>query len=91
MRDKRGINVHMKIDDTTAVYYVNQMGGTHSRKLMEITAQMWNWSLERDITLSTEHIPGKQNVAADQESRMRRDSSEWKLDPTIVHQIMGLL
>ena len=31
----------------TAVYYINWMGGTHSKQLMQITSQMWNWSLDR--------------------------------------------
>ena len=75
----------LKIDNMTAVHYINRMGGTHSKKLMEITSQIWNWSLRRRIFLSAEHLPGVQNVDAD------LDSSEWKLDPSIFQQIMQIL
>ena len=88
---RKGIHVLLKIDNMTAVYYINRMGGTHSKKLMEITAQVWNWSLERKIFLSAEHIPGIQNVDADRESRRKGDSSEWKLDPAIFQQVMQIL
>ena len=75
-------------DNTTAVYYIN---GTHSRKLMELTSQMWEWSLERKIFLLAEHLPGKLNIIADRESRMMGDSSEGNLDPAVFHQIMKVI
>ena len=71
--------------------YINRMGGTHSRKLMELTSQMWELSLEREIFLSAEYLPGKLNIIADRESRMMGDSSEWKLDPVVFHQIMKVI
>lgn len=40
-KDKTGIHVCLRLDNLTAVYYINKMGGTHSRELMEITAQVW--------------------------------------------------
>ena len=46
-KDKTGIHVCLKIDNLTAVYHINKMGGTHSRGLMEITAQIWEWSIQR--------------------------------------------
>ena len=75
----------------TAVYYINWMGGTHSKKLMEVTSQIWDWSLDRKIILAAKHLPGVQNVDADRESRSELDSSEWKLDPAIFHRIMRIL
>ena len=89
--NREGIHVLLKIDNMTAVYYINRMGGTHSKKLMEITSQIWNWSLDRKIFLSAKHLPGIQNVDADQESRRKQDSSEWKLDPSTFRQIMQIL
>ena len=90
-RDKTGIHVRLKIDDLTAVYYINKMGSTHSRGLMEITAQIWEWSIQRNIVISAEHLPGRLNTTADQESRLKGDSSEWKLDPVVFCQIMEAL
>ena len=90
-KDKTGIHVRLKIDNLTAVYYINKMGGTHSRGLMEITAQIWEWSIQRNIVISAEHLPGKLNTTADQESRLKGDSSEWMLDPVVFRQIMEAL
>ena len=90
-KDKTGIHVRLRLDNLTAVYYINKMGGTHSRELMEITAQVWEWSIPRNIMISAEHLPGKLNTTADHESRLKGDSSEWMLDPAVFHQIMEAL
>ena len=41
--------------------------------------------------ISAEHLPGKLNTMADQESRLKGDSSEWMLDPVMFRQIMEAL
>lgn len=68
--------------ETTAVCYINNMGGTHSQKLVEIASQMWEWSLKKETLLSA-HLPGRLNYEADQESRRKTNSSKWMLDPAI--------
>ena len=88
-KDKTGIHVRLRLDNLTAVYYINKMGGTHSRELMEITAQVWEWSIPRNIMISAEHLPGKLNTTVDRESRLKRDSSEWMLDPSSVSSDHG--
>ena len=88
---RRGIHVHLKMDNTTAVFYVNNMGGTHSQVLVDLTSQIWDWAMDRDMTLTAEYLPGRLNVRADHESRLRGDSSEWKLDPRIFRQIMKMV
>ena len=67
-KDKTGIHVCLRTDNLTAVYYINKMGGTHSRELMEITAQVWEQSIHRNIMISAKHLPGKLNTMADHES-----------------------
>ena len=66
--NRTGINVLLKIDNMTAVYYINRMGGTDSKQLMQIISQLWNWNLDRRIVLSAKHLPGVQNVDTDWES-----------------------
>ena len=58
---------------------------------MEITAQIWEWSIQRNTVISAEHLPGKLNTTADWESRLKGDSSEWMLDPLVFCQIMEAL
>ena len=88
VRDQKEIHVRLKVDNTTTVCYINRMGGTHSPQMMQLTHRLWNWSLERRILLSAEHLPGRLNQIADRESRMHGDSSEWKLSPLVFRQIM---
>ena len=79
-KNMRNCHVHLKIDNTAAVAYINKMGGATSRDLCQLALEMWNWCIDRHITISAEHLPGSQNQVADRESRSKGDSSEWALD-----------
>ena len=63
-------NVCVRIDNTTAVSYINNMGGTHSRKCNEIARQIWMLAIDLNINLKATHIPGIVNTEADQASRL---------------------
>ena len=64
VKNKKEIHVRLKVDNTTTVYYNNRMGGTHSQQMMQLAYNLWDWSLERKILLSVEHLPGKLNQVA---------------------------
>ena len=68
-----------KIDNTTAVAYINQ-GGTVSKTLVTLTRDLWMWCLERNIHIQAQHISGVLNYRADTESRTLKDRSDWSLD-----------
>ena len=54
-----------------------------------MTRKIWVWALERNIWLSAAHIPGKENVEADLESRYSPSSkSEWSLKDEFFQIIM---
>ena len=53
--------------------------------------QLWQWCLQRGITLSAEHLPGSSNIIADQESRLLHSSAEWMLNRGIFSWIMEVL
>ena len=84
--NKASIQVKLLMDNTTAIAYINKMGGP-SPILASLVFDIWQWCLQRQIHLSAQHIPGAHNIAADQESRVDRDSSDWKLDPDVFAQI----
>jgi len=68
-------------DNQTAVTYIRNMGGTHSRECNLITREVILWCKERDLSLIISHIPGKLNVNADRSSRHNlHDDTEWSLD-----------
>ena len=87
-RDMRNCHVHLKIDNTAAVTYINRMGGAPSRDLCQLALKMWNWCIDHHITISAEHLPGSLNQTADRESRSKGDSSEWALDMSTFQQLM---
>ena len=86
---KHGHNatILMRLDSVTAVTYINKLGGTHSLPLCQLALTIWNWFIQREIFLLAEHLPGKDNVIADQESRSMKDRCDWMLNPLVFKQI----
>ena len=87
-RDHKDMHIRLMIDNTTAVACINKKG-SNKRKLHVVTRKIWIWALERNIWLSAAHIPGKENVEADFESRYFPSSkSEWSLKDEFFQIIM---
>ena len=80
---------HVKIltDNTTAVSYVNKMGGVKSQKCNEIAKSIWFWAIDHDIWLTAAHIAGKNNCEADVQSRHFNDQVEWQLNKHIFSKL----
>ena len=94
VKDRTGIAVLLQLDNQTAVAYINNMGGTVSPQLTDLTKDLWMWALSKDIVLSAEHIPGTTNCIADAESRTLTDRTDWKLHPQLfkmINQMWGPL
>ena len=84
-------HIRVMTNNTTAVAYVRNMGGSHSLPCNDIARQIWEWCIPRHIWLSISHIPGEINVIADQASRVFDDSTEWKLDLDVFNRIVNIL
>jgi hypothetical protein len=69
----------LRMDNCTAVSYINHLGGTRSLTLTEHAKDLWTWCLQRGIMLSAECLPGSLNTAADTEFRTLQSSGEWSL------------
>ncbi|XP_028404044.1 uncharacterized protein LOC114526666 [Dendronephthya gigantea] len=76
------VRLHIRImcDNTSAVSILNHMGTSHSDPCNELTKLIWEWCIHRKIWISTVHIPGKNNIVADIESRRDKKESEWMLN-----------
>ena len=72
-------HVKTMIDDTTAVSYINSIGG-RSLNCNQITRELWVWCANHGIWLSAAHIPERENVLVDKESRETHSDTEWKLN-----------
>ena len=85
------ITILLKIDNTTAVTYINRMGETASPTLSQLTKDLWLWCMGRNFLLQVQHLTGALNSIADRELRTWSDRSEWKLNPILFQKINLLL
>ena len=76
----RDAHILIRVDNTTAVAYLNNMGGTRSAPCNDMALQIWDWCSDRNIWITAAHLPGCQNVEADFMSRKFNDNIEWMLD-----------
>ena len=74
----------------TAVTYINNMGGTKSCICNLIANEIWNWSIDRNIWLSAEHLPGSKNVLADEQSRAFDDTTEWMIHKCVFLELVKI-
>lgn len=79
------LSVRLMLDNSTAVHYINNSGGTRSGRLNAIAADIVLWCEQHFISIQAVHLPGILNIIADQQSRVLQDSSDWQLLPEIFH------
>ena len=83
-RNKTGIHVLLKLDNTTAVSYINKKGGTISYACNEMAKAIWTWAISKNIWLSAAHVPGATNTIADKSSRKFDDNKEWSINDKVI-------
>ena len=78
-------------DNTTALAYVRNQGGTRSESLFLLAEQVLLWAAERKIVLLTQFVKGQNNVLADQLSRgSQSQPTEWTLSLEVCHLLWTL-
>ena len=81
-------DIKLLCDNTTAVSYVRNMGGTKSKVCNEMTREIIMWCMARHLTLSISHLPGKLNAEADRACRVFHNSNtEWSLAPSDFNEL----
>ena len=84
----RGHHVIVMSDNMTVVGLVKNQGGTHSRELFTLTAELFQWADSHQVILSARHIPGHLNVIADRLSRSHQIlPGEWSLCPHVTQRL----
>ena len=78
------MSIKLRLDNTTAVAYVNNKGGTRSPELAELTLALWKWCLSRGTYIQAVHLPGIQNYLADKASRTCIDPNDWQIHPNFI-------
>ncbi len=77
------IHVQLHLDNTTAIAYLNNMGGTKSTELNSLSIQIWEWCIQKSLWVSAVHIAGKLNCEADYKSRVFNDKHEYMLNKAV--------
>ena len=90
-REMHDIHVLMRLDNTTAVTYINDMGGIKSVECNALAITLWSWCIERNIWVTAAHLPGAENTIADRRSRTFRDETEWMLNPRIFVELCNII
>ena len=79
------------IDNTTAVYTLNNVDTIRSYLCNSVVKKIWAWAIKREIWLSSTDIPGKFNEDADALSREEQIMSERMLSKDIFAAAMKKL
>lgn len=80
----KGKYIKVFTDSTTTVSYVNNFGGVKSYDCNQISQKIWQFCIDNNMWIMCAHIPGTDNVDADQASREFKDNIEWSLDSDIL-------
>lgn len=87
----KNCQILLRIDNTTAIAYVNKMGGVRYLKYHYLARRIWKWAEERNIFLFAAYIASKENVEADRLSRLKNEDGEWELAPFAFKRIVESL
>ena len=72
----------IKSDSMSALAYIRKKGGVKNLEMFLIAKQIWEFAMQRNISILVQHIPGKMNVQADTLSR-QKDRSDYQLNPKV--------
>ena len=86
----RDCNILLRIDNTTAIAYINKMGGIQFPNLNAVAWNIWRWCEDRNIWIFASYISSKDNVEADRESRVTNIDTEWSLSAIAFNQIVSV-
>lgn len=75
----RDCSILLRIDNTTAISYINRMGGIQHIHLNELARNIWQWCEDRNIHIFASYVKSSDNVIADRESRKMNMDTEWEL------------
>lgn len=80
-------DILLRIDNTTAIAYINRFGSIQYSHLSSISRQIWQWCEERNIFVFASYISSLENYVADAESRIAEPDTEWTLSQRAFQRI----
>lgn len=82
-------NILIRVDNTTALAYINKMGSVKFPKLSTLAREIWQFCEQRDLWLYASYIPSIENIA-DRQSRSLPTETEYELNPKIFQEIVKI-
>ncbi|XP_039310369.1 uncharacterized protein LOC105203938 [Solenopsis invicta] len=86
-----GSEILLRVDNSTAISYVNRMGSVKFPTLSDLAREIWCWCSRRNIFIYASYIPSAQNFEADAESRIVSEETEWSLGEQYFDEIEAAL
>lgn len=75
----KSAEILLRIDNSTAISYINKMGSIRYQKLTKLSREIWQWCQDRNLWIRATYIKSSRNVQADRESRIISEETEWEL------------
>ena len=72
-KDFSNVSILIKSDNTTAIAYINHYGGVRSQAITNLVIQLYEFCMERGISIKASFLAGRLNTRADALSRRTRD------------------
>lgn len=77
-KDLSSCQVLLRIDSSTAISYINRMGGVQFPHLTQVAKDIWQWCESRKIFVFAAYVESSKNIA-DEDSRRVHPDIEWEL------------
>ena len=75
-------------DNTTAISYINNIGGIKSAQCNKQALKIWCWCINASLWLLAAFIAGKDYKTADEKSRHFNEAIEWMLNKAKFNEIV---
>ncbi|CAL8096456.1 unnamed protein product [Orchesella dallaii] len=82
----QNISILLRVDNTTAVSYINRYGGCRATQCHEIARMIWEYCESKNLSMRASYVNTKSNIA-DALSRSTRDSSDFSLNKSYFEKI----
>ncbi|XP_020297308.1 uncharacterized protein LOC109861882, partial [Pseudomyrmex gracilis] len=79
--------VLLRLDNKTAIAYINKARGVQFPHLSKLSRKIWNWCEAKKLWLQASYIPSAENIEADRASRNVHIDAEWELSQSAFQQI----
>ncbi|XP_011858159.1 PREDICTED: uncharacterized protein LOC105555726 [Vollenhovia emeryi] len=87
-KDLSDCDILLRVDNTTAISYINRFGSVQHPHLSSLAKEIWQWCEARNLFLFASYIASGDNVIADEESRQQVPDTEWSLSSRAFNSIL---